>query len=260
MKKAKMTLMVYVSIGIFIAFLIISCIGLFIFRQIYSENTLIVYFSRVGNTAFNENVDAVTSASLRVNKNGELEGNSQVIAEDLQKLLGADIFRIEVEDLYPQEYDATVERASQELQNDVNLQLISKIENMEQYDKVVMVYPIWWGTIPVPVASFLEEYDFAGKTIFPIATHKGSFLGNSVSDIREILPNAKVKNGIAISGGSVDYLLEYWILLIFALSLFIVSLIFYRSGKLIKKQKILCNTILIIAVIIIAICLLRLLI
>ena len=75
-----MTLMVYVSIGIFITFFIIACIGLLIFRQIYSENTLIVYFSRVGNTAFNENVDAVTSASLRVNKNGELEGNSQVIA------------------------------------------------------------------------------------------------------------------------------------------------------------------------------------
>lgn len=63
----------------------------------------------------------------------------------------------------------------------------------------------------MPVYTFLEEYDFAGKTIIPIATHKGSFLGSSVSDLKQILPESHVKNGIAVSGGSVDFL-KYWII------------------------------------------------
>lgn len=63
----------------------------------------------------------------------------------------------------------------------------------------------------MPVYTFLEEYDFAGKTILPIATHKGSFLRNSVSDLKQMLPESNVKSGIAISGSGVDYL-KYWII------------------------------------------------
>jgi len=64
--------------------------------------------------------------------------------------------------------------------------------------------PIWYGTMPMAVFSFLELYDFSGKTIIPYCTHEGSGMGSSERDIKKLCPNAKVLSGLAILGGSVD--------------------------------------------------------
>jgi flavodoxin len=74
---------------------------------------------------------------------------------------------------------------------------------MDQYDTIILGYPNWWGTFPMAVFTFLEEYDFSGKTILPFCTHEGSGLGGSERDIRKLCPEAKVLPGLAIRGGSV---------------------------------------------------------
>lgn len=80
----------------------------------------------------------------------------------------------------------------------------SHIDNMDDYDVIYLGYPIWWDTQPMSVASFLEEYDFAGKTIIPFASHEDSGLGLGVSMIKELCPDAEVLGGFAIEGGDVN--------------------------------------------------------
>lgn len=217
------------------AIILICAILLLIFRNNYSKDTLIVYFTRTGNTEFGENVEAVSSASLR--RNGDkLVGNSEVLAKDLHGLLGAETFAIRVKNLYPEAYQETVDIAREEKNTNARPELLSHIEDMEKYKKIILIYPVWWSTIPMPVYTFLEEYDFAGKTILPIATHKGSFLGDSVEDIRALLPEAKVKTGIAVSGSSVDFLMLWFIGVFVGIIIVIISGILRYNWKTDKKK------------------------
>jgi flavodoxin len=75
---------------------------------------------------------------------------------------------------------------------------------MDSYDVIYIGYPNWWGTMPMAVFTFLEEYDFSGKTIVPFCTHERSGMGRSERDIKKLCPNAKVLSGLAIRGGNVE--------------------------------------------------------
>lgn len=86
--------------------------------------------------------------------------------------------------------------------------------NMDAYDAVIMIYPNWWGTLPMPVFTFLEEYDFSGKIILPLCTHEGSRIGRSESDIASICPEAQLLAELSVRGsdaGSVQTEVEEWI-------------------------------------------------
>lgn len=204
--------------------------AVFHLHSVNSDKTLIVYFTRVGNTDFSEDVDAVSSASLRKNIRGILLGNCEVMANTLQKATGADVFAITVDDKYPEDYEETVSRASEEQANDARPALTSSVENMDKYEKIILIYPVWWSTMPQPVFTFLESYDFSDKEIYPVATHKGSFLGNSVSDIKKLCPNSEVHAGTPIAGGSVDWIGFIPIAVIAALALILTgSYIRYKS-------------------------------
>ena len=74
---------------------------------------------------------------------------------------------------------------------------------MDSYDTVILIYPNWWGTLPQPLFTFLEEYDFSGKTILPLCTHGGSRMGRSEQDIAALCPEANLREGPAVSGSSV---------------------------------------------------------
>lgn len=80
----------------------------------------------------------------------------------------------------------------------------NKVENMEQYDIIMIGYPNWWATIPMPIATFLEEYDFSGKTIIPFCSHGGGEFGQSITDIAKLAPNSRIGEGLSIhySGGA----------------------------------------------------------
>lgn len=223
MKGAEMTMKQgkkhLITATVCLAVFLLAGIALTVYLR-SGRNILVAYFTRVGNTNFNEEVDAVTSASLTRKLNGKLEGNSEKIAKLLWRLSGGDLFAIESTDKYPQDYEETVSRASAELSENARPSLVDDVENMEQYDRIILVYPVWWGTVPAPVFSFLEQYNFSGKEILPIATHKGSFLGGSVDDIKETVPDANVSFGIPISGGSTR--LIAWIPIILLIGLFLV--------------------------------------
>jgi flavodoxin len=75
---------------------------------------------------------------------------------------------------------------------------------MESYDVIYLGYPNWWGTFPMAVFTFLEAYDFSGKTIIPFCTHEGSGMGGSERDIKKLCPGARVEKGLPIKGGSVQ--------------------------------------------------------
>ena len=110
-------------------------------------------------------------------------GNTWEIANQIHINVSGNIFEIQSVKPYPFDYDAVVEQAKQELRSDHKTALKTKIENLKSYDLIFIGFPIWWGTIPAPVKTFLSEYDFSGKTIIPFCTHEGSALGRSVEDI-----------------------------------------------------------------------------
>ena len=165
------------------------------------SNILVAYFSRVGNTVWEDGVDAVTSATLNV-VDGEFAGNAQLLAGMAQQATGGDLFLIQTVDTYPSDYRATTDQATVEQRENARPALASHVENMDQYDTIVLIYPNWWGTLPQALFTFLEEYDFSGKTILPLCTHEGSRLGNSESAIASLCPDAKLSEGLDVRGSN----------------------------------------------------------
>jgi len=130
-------------------------------------------------------------------------GNTRVVANQIHKTIGGDIFEIIAVDPYPRDYDEVVERAGKELREQYRPKLKTKVENMASYNVVFVGYPNWWGTIPMPVATFLSEYDFTGKTIVPFCTNEGSRFGQSITHIKKLCPRSTILDGLAVRGGDV---------------------------------------------------------
>lgn len=140
--------------------------------------------------------------------NGEIVwcevGNTEIMARKIQEIVGGDLFHIENTEPYPSDHTELIEAAKQELQRNARPELSAHVEIMEEYDILFLGYPNWWGTMPMAVRTFLESYDFVGKTIIPFCTHEGSGMGHSVTDIRQLCPGATVTEGIAVRGGKAD--------------------------------------------------------
>lgn len=140
--------------------------------DVAAENTssLVVYFSRTGTT--------------------------RRAAEEIGRLTGAALVELEAAEPYPSSYEATLSRAQRELNAGARPALTTTIADMDQYDTIYLGYPIWYGTAPMPVFTFLESYDFSGKTLILFCTSGSTGIGASVSDIREVCPNAEVLSGL----------------------------------------------------------------
>lgn len=124
-----------------------------------------VYFSRVGNTDFPSDIDAVTSASLN-RIDGELKGNAELMADWIADEADCEVFEIVSEESYPVDYNATVDLAKQEQSDNKRPQLKYSIENIADYDTIWLAFPNWWADLPMPVYSFFEEYDLSEKNIY----------------------------------------------------------------------------------------------
>ena len=162
-------------------------------------NILIAYFS-VPET---DGVDTVAGAS-RVVVDGEVLGNNQYIAQLIQQETGGELFRIETVQEYPGSHDPLLEFAYNEKADDARPELSTHIENLESYDTIFLGYPNWNADLPMPLYTFLEEYDFSGKTIIPFTTHGGSGFSGTISTISELQPDAFViEDGLSISRNSV---------------------------------------------------------
>lgn len=167
-----------------------------------SENILIAYFS-VPENVDTDGIDANSGASIVV-KNKDVLGNMQYMAMTIQEAIGGELFRIETTEKYPLEHETLVNQAKEEQNEEVRPELATHIENVEQYDMIFLGYPNWWGDMPQPLYTFLEEYDFSGKTIIPFNSHGGSGFSNTIEEIKKLQPNATVRDdGLSISRNDV---------------------------------------------------------
>lgn len=149
---------------------------------------------------------------------GELKvlavGNTEVAAGIIEEITDADVFKIEQVKPYSKGYNDCIEEAKKDQQNGARPKLKQYPDSVEEYDVIYLGFPNYWSTMPMAVFTFLEHFDFSGKIIKPFCTHEGSGMGNSVSDIKKLCPDAAVDNGLAICGsrvGSAKPDIERWI-------------------------------------------------
>jgi len=141
-------------------------------------------------------------------------GNTEVAAGIIQELTGADSFKIQQLKPYASNYNECIAQAQADQRQNARPELKSYPETLDGYDVVYLGYPNYWSTMPMAVFTFLEHFDFSGKTIKPFCTHEGSGMGSSVSDIKKLCPSATVEKGLAIHGGRVGQSkkdIEKWI-------------------------------------------------
>lgn len=163
-----------------------------------NSNILIAYFS-VPEDIDTNGIDADSGASVVV-KDEEVLGNMEYMALTIQDAIGGDLFRIETKEAYPLDHEPLVDQAAEEQDENARPELATHIENPEQYDTILLGYPNWWGDMPQPLFTFLEEYDFSGKTIIPFNSHGGSGFSNTIEEIKEFQPDANISDeGLSIS-------------------------------------------------------------
>ena len=154
-------------------------------------SSLVIYFSRSGENYFGGEL-----------KNIE-KGNTEVIAEYIQELDGADLFKVEPANEYPEDYMECIDVAKKEQQKDARPEIKDTLTDISGYDTIYIGFPNWWGTLPMPMFTQLEQLDFAGKVVKPFVTHEGSGFGSSLKDISKLCGGAEIKNGLSIPGANV---------------------------------------------------------
>lgn len=165
-----------------------------------NSNILIAYFSVMET----DGVDTVAGAS-RVAVDGEVLGNNEYIAQIIRGETGGDLFAIETVQEYPTTHDSLLDFAYNEKADNARPELATHIENPDSYDVIFLGFPNWNADLPMPLYTFLEEYDFGGKTIIPFTTHGGSGFFRTIQTISELQPDATViSDGLSISRNSVS--------------------------------------------------------
>ena len=160
---------------------------------------LIAYFGVIET----DGTDTVANASRVATEDGVV-GNCQFIAQAIQQAVGGDLFAIETVQEYPGTHQPLLDFAYEELRQNARPELSGELENLEDYDVIFLGYPNWNADLPMPLYTFLERYDFSGKTIIPFVTHGGSGFSRTVSTIQELQPNAAVlTNGLSVSRNNV---------------------------------------------------------
>ena len=152
--------------------------------------TLIAFFSRADENYF--------GGAMRYVK----VGNTEIVAGIIKDLIPADTFKIEMKNPYSPVYMTCIEEAKKDLRAKARPELVSMPESIDEYDTVILAYPNYWGTMPMAVYTFLENFDFSGKTILPLCTNEGSGMGSSEREIKKTCPGANVKKGLPITGSA----------------------------------------------------------
>ena len=167
-----------------------------------ANNTLIVYFSRWGNTEYPSDVDATTSASIVVD-NDLRYGTTEYVANMIAENVGGDLHRIETVTPYTADFDELRDVNHDEMSSNYLPELKESNLDISTYDTVFIGYPVWATDVPQAVLSFLKEYDLSGKTVIPFCTHDGYGAGNSYQTIAEASHAAVSLEGIAIEAKDV---------------------------------------------------------
>ena len=150
--------------------------------------TLIAFFSRADENYF--------GGAMRYVK----VGNTEIVVDQMKEMIEADVFKIEMKNPYSPVYMTCIDEAKKDLRENARPELKAYPDSLDAYDTVVLAYPNYWSTVPMAVATFLERYDFSGKTILPLCTNEGSGMGSSERDIKKYAPGADIKKGLSITG------------------------------------------------------------
>ena len=152
------------------------------------SKNLIIYYSRKGQNYVNGGVQDLE------------KGNTERVAEFIQKAVGADLFQVETVKTYAADYYECIDDAKAELRSDARPELKQYLADISGYDNIVVAGPCWWGTYPMAIFSALDRLDFTGKKVFPVMTHEGSGQAGSASALKKHCKGAKVGNGLAVHG------------------------------------------------------------
>ena len=149
---------------------------------------LTVYYSRKGENYLNGGLKHID------------KGNTERVAEFIQKAVGGDLFEVDTVNPYSESYMTCIDEAKKELRENARPEIKAYPENFERYDIIFVGYPNWWGTMPMCMFTLLEKYDLSGKTIIPFCTNEGSGMGASERDLKSICKGATLKSGLSIRG------------------------------------------------------------
>ena len=152
------------------------------------SKNLIIYYSRKGENYWNGSIKNLS------------KGNTEIVAEFIQKAVGGDLFEVETVKEYAADYYECIEDAKAELRRNARPELKKYLTDISQYDNIVVAGPCWWGTYPMGVLTQLEKLDFTGKKVFPVMTHEGSGLAGSAAALKKYCKGAVVGSGLAVHG------------------------------------------------------------
>ena len=153
---------------------------------------LIAFYSRAGENYFG-------GAYRRISV-----GKTEKAAKMIAGLTGGVLYKIQQVRPYSEDYRTCIAQAKADLQKNARPEVRNLPDNLDTYDEIYLGYPNYWGTMPMAVYTFLERYDFTGKTIHPFCTYEGSGLSNTERDIQKAALGAVVTKGLAIHGSNVD--------------------------------------------------------
>ena len=125
-------------------------------------------------------------------------GNTKQLALEIQAQTGGDLFEIIPENPYTDDINELSGIALREQSDNIRPALSVNVEDIDKYDTIFIGFPNWWNDMPMPVFTFLEEYDFSGKTIIPFTTYGNGGWGKSLNSIKDVLTESTILDGIAI--------------------------------------------------------------
>lgn len=157
---------------------------------------LVAFYSRAGENYFGGQYRVIEV------------GNTEKVAKTIAALTGAELFQIRQVVPYARDYQTCIRQAQEDKRANARPELAELPENLEGYDQIYLGYPNYWGDLPMAVYTFLESFDWTGKTLHPFCTHEGSGLGGTVQSIARTCKGAHVKNGLAVWGSDADNCLE----------------------------------------------------
>lgn len=157
-------------------------------REANMAKNLIIYYSRKGENYWNGGIRNIA------------KGNTEIVAEFIQKAVGGDLFEVDTVKPYAADYYACIDEAKKELHAGVRPELKKYLDSIEEYDNVFVCGPCWWGTYPMAVFTQLEKLDWNGKKVMALMTHEGSGLGSSERDLKKICSGATFGKGLAVHG------------------------------------------------------------
>lgn len=174
------------------------------------KTILTIFFLAIGSLGMSGPVQAQETKMLIAYFSWS--GNTKSIAEQIHQKVGGDLVEIEPLKPYSRDYNTCLEEARRDQDNKARPELKTKIDNLAQYEVIFLGYPNWWATMPI--ASFLEQYDFQGKTIVPFVSHGGGRLGQSVTDIAKLSPKSRILEALSVSysgGSSLSRDIDAWL-------------------------------------------------